>query len=1496
MKLSPGTSLTLNGHTYLIQRLLGGGAVAEAYLAELHEPYLPPLRLVLKVVREDARDDALRQQAVLREVEVLKKLNLAENPEWPADDGPQRLLARAQLLEATAGRCHVVRLLDDGVVDGQTFLVQELAPATVFRPHPITVYPDQRQAIATERLTLHVFGQIVETVALAHSLDLALKDFEPLTKGDRIRVQQRAGQASLELKIIDWNITGDRADQPQDLLFLGGHLYSYLLGQHLPQDAFVEPPANLAIGVAGWARLSEGSRQLLQRLFHRDPDQHYPSAHDLLADLAWWVGVLDMLEQPSPLHALKQTLRSELPPPRVLAVADLALKVGLTLSDSERQEFETAIQRARGELERTQSGEFAQYRFHLERLRAFGAAARGFQKLVDTPELAPEIARKSRIYLRLALAGQSPAVDGESWTALQQAVELLVRQEWQTARATFQQLLERRPGLEGCAPIHELFALAEAVLQSQKAAELVEQAYHQQERSSVDGWLADEQRRIALFDQALGYLRAAKDSVPWELEFGEHYMRIEAQRRLQNGLLEDYKRLLELDAEATRAYDTAARLFQEQQLPQAEELYRQAAECAHSGLALSDEILGCDSTQAPARACREQLEERLRAANQQLGRIAEMERAADLSREARRLLEQREYAQAAKNLQQALALDPPDAAQVQDSLQHALRLAEYVTSAHKQIVVARDQLRHGKVNLAEEQLNSLLNTELARYLPETVQQSCDQLRGQMKAVARMIAAWERGEIEGVLRLLGQIEPSLAGELALSEDNPAILAGRLAEIAGQARELAELRQQMENATTFDQLHTIEARCAGFSAIHTTRLREQLCQQWLTIVRPLPDIGEVEGRLGEARSMFHDVLGARLTEMQKLAEDWRKIEADLDQALDLRQPQTLPTIRSLREQIEQLLDQSIWPELQARASIWQKRLIAILVTNFIQLTHEIRQSEPEHRSSEALSLKQLWDTLPGNLRKATADKIQGTEAKRLIDELEGYFACVGGLCADIRNLDQPLTAILETARKQHESLGNLRYAPASTLGALIRALEDGADFEARYLQNLAPLDYVAALAALGRLAESLRQALHALSADPGNLVDYQPRLAAYERRLRDQALDVTHAAAERLRALCLPGLAAPNPDHLRRAFWTATFWSEQIETPLLASGASQIRAQIDTVLEGARALPSDQFRNIIAALNVAEQADDLHRVSDDIAALKALNAGLREPPDDMIDLIPPARRPTVAPAPDDATLDRLSADCLLLAQMIDSTSAVVGQGLSPKNGQDGATAPPAEADDDIASLSLYTLRNGTKRLFEALERLAGNISAVQSPDHPVPFDGLLRRFHKELQIHQQIIDDLAPVLAAYRGGDPIAALELLNSAAIGEHFAALEQLRDRPLAGRRRQLVEYRGKLAGAIRHALDEHLDQALSQPGLRRQLEQIRDAAQTGSTAETVIDALLKRVDARLQQFDRAQRPLEERRLYDDLRAVFPRARNRPAARKAMPPPSRTQEKKEGSV
>jgi len=204
MKFNPDETITLGNNQYTIQRKLGQGGMADAYQAiPLFRPDAP-----LVVIKTAVTDDPAIIKQVRREIEALDILNRAELPaQWAATtDLPGRL----RLIQETAAKRLIIANLDSGLLDsGQPYIVQELAPPK-FERFDI----DDRQ---DEIRMLTVIHTMSRAMSLAHQKGLALQDFEPQTKGDRIRARWLdEAQTKLEFKFIDWNVTGTAADMPQD--------------------------------------------------------------------------------------------------------------------------------------------------------------------------------------------------------------------------------------------------------------------------------------------------------------------------------------------------------------------------------------------------------------------------------------------------------------------------------------------------------------------------------------------------------------------------------------------------------------------------------------------------------------------------------------------------------------------------------------------------------------------------------------------------------------------------------------------------------------------------------------------------------------------------------------------------------------------------------------------------------------------------------------------------------------------------------------------------------------------------------------------------------------------------------------------------------------------------------------------------------------------------------------------------------------------------------
>jgi hypothetical protein len=294
MTIQEGNVVKLGAYSYRVVDGAGRGIISQVFLATPQER--PDTEVIIKIPLPDAESDAGQEtgstnhmveqsaedaipdhsasnaERVWFEARVLRRLNEAE-------DASSSLLTnledRIQWANESRLRRLVVARLDSGrTSDGLPFIVMEKAPSQ-FRRFDIRALHDEQRVIAVARAT-------VRCIALTHHQGYSLQDFEPETKGDRIRVAW-GDQRDPEVKIIDWNGTGgiwnEQKDvnlQLQDLFFFGLHLYYYLLGVHLTLDSKKLPPPNLGSGSVEWQKhLSEGTKLLLQKLLHRDPRRRY---------------------------------------------------------------------------------------------------------------------------------------------------------------------------------------------------------------------------------------------------------------------------------------------------------------------------------------------------------------------------------------------------------------------------------------------------------------------------------------------------------------------------------------------------------------------------------------------------------------------------------------------------------------------------------------------------------------------------------------------------------------------------------------------------------------------------------------------------------------------------------------------------------------------------------------------------------------------------------------------------------------------------------------------------------------------------------------------------------------------------------------------------------------------------------------------------------------------------------------------------------------------
>lgn len=350
MLFNPNDTLLLGQEKYRIIRFLGGGAVGDVYLATWMG--IEPVEVIIKLLRDDYRNIPLLEdrekllQAVQAEIDTLNHLNAKEDSHWKQITSVSSKILRAR--ETRLNR-KVIALFDSGVIEDYPYLVQELAPPEFQRFDVLD--------INSELKMLRVALALAQVVQLAHSNGIALKDFEPNTKGDRIRGIWLENN-ELDFKLIDWNINGSTPDELKlDLVYLGCHLYRFFVGEYLPYgDVQGSLPENLDIYPAWNNNLNEGTRLILQGLLSNVSIELYSNIDLVVEDLFWWADVLACIVSPeNPIQYISTQIRLASDGRqfrRMLALAHLALeKFQKTLNDSERKKFEDQIDFAKKKIE-----------------------------------------------------------------------------------------------------------------------------------------------------------------------------------------------------------------------------------------------------------------------------------------------------------------------------------------------------------------------------------------------------------------------------------------------------------------------------------------------------------------------------------------------------------------------------------------------------------------------------------------------------------------------------------------------------------------------------------------------------------------------------------------------------------------------------------------------------------------------------------------------------------------------------------------------------------------------------------------------------------------------------------------------------------------------------------------------------------------------------------------------------------------------------------------
>lgn len=980
MKFYNGEVITFNTVRYCVQERLGRGAVSDVYLALLDGA--DEARVVLKVVRDDAADDVSKAEALQREAKVLTLLNQVEDDTWRRLPDASARFHRAR---ETAQRRRIIALLDSGeVAPGHPLVVQEIAPPGLER-FDVTTPADERRVFA-------IAQAVVDVIALAHRAGMSLQDFEPATKGDRLRVHWLDEERrDFTFKMIDWNITGGPEAMAQDLFFFGGHLYYLLTGRHVPLDAEGRPPANLGMGNPAWDALTAGSRQLVAKLLHRDSKRRYQQIEVLAADVAWWNDVLAQIETSGIFRRLDDRLWQARPAgryDRVLAIADLALR--LNPPTDARQSFEQSRKQARDELDKENWQPIAQAQVTMG-TRAYEKADQEFAQQLKILPAESEAARLAMIYQRLARVGQLLKQHHQGaderrtpeWEALEtRAVKALVDRRWQDAQGALAEVVRLRPESREWAPLKDLrnWIVGGAHYTREVAAAFAE-AENRADGMSPE-WLDAEGEKIKMHENAIVLLEKVQEQAPFEPEFKER-LALERTRWKQRQTF--FGHYVQADAGVSQGEDAMqqAREADEKQADyaMAAETYQNALQKFDAALERFEAILREDPMQRRAQLLARRMQTRSEVA-------VSLRQQALALHEAQQDIRAGRYDAALDKARAVLQL-APGRVQARDMQAEAEVGARLLEQARIYLQGAENDLDSEKFESALKQLRDFADWDErvlrdpvgGQALPGTVGARQPGLRSQASALQSRIEAtrdvWdkvqhaEEDDFDEVVRQCESLQtryPLTLGLRRQYEEARRGVANRLgaAPLITQPESFDDLRKAL------DILRDDQGRVAQ-------NLRRQAAEKWQVLCQPLAhsDLEQLAPRLREGVQRFpqaETVFSAMLAQAEKAVAVAQRLQSEGEaRPYWFGLADWLGQLARLSEDLTALTGSQSWTELRQRAMEWR----AALLRHLDEVVHEHLadiqvQSQARQFSAARAALDALWDGIPPTLH----DSLPGT----------------------------------------------------------------------------------------------------------------------------------------------------------------------------------------------------------------------------------------------------------------------------------------------------------------------------------------------------------------------------------------------------------------------------------------------------------------------------------------------------------------------------------------
>jgi len=1214
MRIEAGQTILLGRTSYTLTEKLGSGAVADVYRATLAGV---PTDVVVKVVRQDTTPDEEGQrkiEGIRREGLVLATLNQAEDPAWGNTLGIPYRVHRAQ---QTVSQRLVVALFDSGeMASGQPYLIQELAPPALER--------FEVKTLADERRALSVAHSMARAMALAHQHNLALKDFDPHTKLDRVRVRWLDEEDRFELKLIDWNVTGGPEDVPQDLLYFGGHLYYLLLGRHLVLDVAGRPPADLGgLGVPGWGRLTEGSRQILQRLLHRDPSRRYRGAAKLEADLAWWLDALRQADTPNAVDRLQDRIWQARPQERhdrVLAAADLAQQLNLTTEASRM--FELWADQARQELGKETWLLVAEIRVSLLS-GAYRAAVEKASTQLRQLDERTEAARMTRVLRLQAQAGYmlKEANQGADirptaeWAALTHAANALVQRQWNEARTAILELERLRPETANWQPVLDQLDLAQAGQLLNRAADLSTQADSRRADADRSDWAEIETGHLERLNQAVTLLQQAVELATLEPDFKDRLQAEQAHLELRRALLARYRDAEQFGEQVTpylqRGQDAARRNDDSV----AATAFTEAVRSLDNALTEYRAILEADPGQYRARRRQEQVQRQR----------ADIQRRLDLVQAralAYTLIRRGQYSDARDPARRAANLSPDDKKirEQQTEVEVGARLER---EAEARLDTALQRLEIGNLDqepdptgLTEDWAQQVLNMsrmslrDLARgeALSEEVKSHLFALRADLsdradellerasvtsKAYEQFRVARGRGDYETAITALEWLDR----QYTLSPGDREILE----HVRARHSALQQAREQLDQAQAFDDLRQVLALTpTNDPSPLAAEIRRQTGETWRRMVAAESDLDNAATVLREGQRRFEGLEVAKtlglmleLAELGGRARDQLEISATRERPIwfNTPKPELGTRLAQLDADLTKLTRSDKWPALQETARRWRNQLAGYLATHLRPRRDKAQTALMERNFDKALNeAKHAWDLvpeglcsdLPPDVRDGLLRVIQGVQDR---EEAESRLEIL------VRGATEDNRPFIEAAEST-QSISLPDGVPADDLRAVITELERGATWEQ----------------ALGRVPDAdtyaevirERQALAGQAISP--LDEKWMELSNPLERLRQRLKDSIGAVSDHLpqvlqqEAKTLTDHPERSSERLLKLYWQARWLA-------VTRGGDE-----RTIWEDLQPTVKSLADQALEAFGTMHHPEDLKHAKGILGTLKALNDGL------------------------------------------------------------------------------------------------------------------------------------------------------------------------------------------------------------------------------------------------------------------------------------------------